>query len=239
MLGSKEIRDFTPEKAVFGGYDARSVDMMLDQAADDMEALERENAELRAKLKVMVEKIEEYRRIESGIRQALMTAQGMADKTKKEASEQADQTRNQAHEEAEQLKRETKEQCEAIVRRYQVQASQEQARLRLAQKEAASFIEKMTRAFREESEKIAAIPQKEGVEFTSISDHTVYSETIEGRVEGPAELEIPDPPEENPGTDIPADILKIFADAKHTSHMDGMKQTSYTVEVSGSQDGSN
>ena len=50
MLGSKEIRDFTPEKAVFGGYDARSVDMMLDQAADDMEALERENAELRAKL---------------------------------------------------------------------------------------------------------------------------------------------------------------------------------------------
>ena len=74
MLGSKEIRDFTPEKAVFGGYDARSVDMMLDQAADDMEALERENAELRAKLKVMVDKIEEYRRIESGIRQALMTA---------------------------------------------------------------------------------------------------------------------------------------------------------------------
>ncbi|MEE0325979.1 MAG: DivIVA domain-containing protein, partial [Butyricicoccus sp.] len=104
MLGSKEIRDFTPEKAVFGGYDARSVDMMLDQAADDMEALERENAELRAKLKVMVDKIEEYRRIESGIRQALMTAQGMADKTKKEASEQADQTRTQAQEDAEQLK---------------------------------------------------------------------------------------------------------------------------------------
>ena len=149
MLGSKEIRDFTPEKAVFGGYDARSVDMMLDQAADDMEALERENAELRAKLKVMVDKIEEYRRIESGIRQALMTAQGMADKTKKEASEQADQTRTQAQEDAKQLKRETKEQCEAIVRRYQVQASQEQARLRLAQKEAASVIEKMTRAFRE------------------------------------------------------------------------------------------
>ena len=243
MLGSKEIRDFTPEKAVFGGYDARSVDMMLDQAADDMEALERENAELRAKLKVMVDKIEEYRRIESGIRPALMTAQGMADKTKKEASEQADQTRTQAQEDAEQLKRETKEQCEAIVRRYQVQASQEQARLRLAQKEAASFIEKMTRAFREESERIAASPQKEGVEFTSISDHTVHSdatsETIEGHVEGPAELKIPKSPEENPGTDIPADILKIFADAKHTSHLDGIEQDAYTVEVSGSQNHNN
>lgn len=61
MLGSKEIRDFTPEKAVFGGYDARSVDMMLDQAADDMEALERENAELRAKAQgLWWNKIEEY-----------------------------------------------------------------------------------------------------------------------------------------------------------------------------------
>ena len=148
-----------------------------------------------------------------------------------------------AQEDAEQLKRETKEQCEAIVRRYQVQASQEQARLRLAQKEAASFIEKMTRAFREESERIAAIPQKEGVEFTSISDHTVHSdatsETIEGHVEGPAELKIPKSPEENPGTDIPADILKIFADAKHTSHLDGIEQDAYTVEVSGSQNHNN
>ena len=36
MLGSKEIREFTPEKAVFGGYDAKSVDAILDEAADDM-----------------------------------------------------------------------------------------------------------------------------------------------------------------------------------------------------------
>ena len=101
----------------------------------------------------------------------------------------------------------------------------------------------MTRAFREESERIAAIPQREGVEFTSISDHTVHSdatsETIEGHVEGPAELKIPKSPEENPGTDIPADILKIFADAQHTSHLDGIEQDAYTVEVSGSQNHNN
>ena len=65
------------------------------------------------------------------------------------------------------------------------------------------------------------------------------SETIEGHVEGPAELKIPKSPEENPGTDIPADILKIFADAKHTSHLDGIEQDAYTVEVSGSQNHNN
>ena len=93
MLGSKEIREFTPEKAVFGGYDAKSVDAILDEAADDMEALEKENAELRAKLKVLVDKIEEYRRIESGIRQALMTAQNMAEQTTRKANEEAEETR--------------------------------------------------------------------------------------------------------------------------------------------------
>ena len=66
MLSSRELREYSIEKAVFGGYDTKSVDSLLDQAADDMEALEKENAELRAKLKVLVDKIEEYRRVEIG-----------------------------------------------------------------------------------------------------------------------------------------------------------------------------
>lgn len=233
MLGSKEIREFTPEKAVFGGYDAKSVDTILDAAADDMEALEKENAELRAKLKVLVDKIEEYRRIESGIRQALMTAQNMAEQTTKKANEEAEETRKQAQQQAEQLKADTTSQCEAIIRQYQIQASQEQARMRLAQRECAVFIEKMTRAFREQSERIASIPEQEGLEFTSISSQTVHSETLEGHVEGPAELDIP-ARKETPGTEIPDDILKIFADAKHASHKNGMEETAFTVEVSGS-----
>lgn len=236
MLGSKEIREFTPEKAVFGGYDVKSVDAVLDEAADDMETLEKENAELRAKLKVLVEKLEEYRRIESGIRQALMTAQNMAEQTTKKANEEAEETRKKAQLEAEQLKTDTTSQCEAIIRQYQIQASQEQARMRLAQRECTAFIEKMTQAFREESERIAAIPEREGLEFTSISSHTAAaarSDTLESRVEGPAELDIL-PRRESPGTEIPDDILKIFADAKHASRKKGMEETAFTVEVSGS-----
>lgn len=235
MLGSKEIREFIPEKAVFGGYDAKNVDAVLDEIADDMEALEKENAELRAKLKVLVDKIEEYRRIESGIRQALMTAQNMAEQTTKKANEEAEETKKKAQLEASQLKKDTTSQCEAIIRQYQIQASQEQARMRLAQRECAAFIEKMTQAFREESERIAAIPEREGLEFTSISSHTAaaHSDTLESRVEGPAELDIP-PRRETPGTEIPDDILKIFADAKHASRKKGMEETAFTVEVSGS-----
>ncbi|MDO4174480.1 MAG: DivIVA domain-containing protein [Eubacteriales bacterium] len=238
MLDSKQVREFTPEKAVFGGYDVKSVDTILDEAADDMEALEKENEELRAKLKVLVDKLEEYRRIESGIRQALMTAQNMAEQTTQKANEEAAETRKQAKLYAEQLKADTASECETMIRQYQIQASQEQARMQLAQRECASFIEKMARAFREQSEAIAAIAKQEGLEITTNveSSHTVvHSETLESRVEGPAELEIPIK-KETPGTGIPDDILKIFADAKHASHKNGMEETAFTVEVSGSQE---
>ncbi len=235
MLSSRDIREYSIEKAVFGGYDAKSVDSLLDQAADDMEALEKENAELRAKLKVLVDKVEEYRRVESGIRQALTTAQNVAEQTTKKAKEESEQTLSTARQQAEKMKADASAQCEALIRQYQIQASQEQARLRLAQHECAAFINKMTQMFREESERIAEIPQQVGLEFASISGQTVRSETLESHVEGLSEPE-PVPEQHTSGTEIPDDILKIFADASHASRKNGMEQTKFTVEVSGSSD---
>ena len=208
---------------------------LLDQAADDMEALEKENAELRAKLKVLVDKVEEYRRVESGIRQALTTAQNVAEQTTKKAKEESEQTLSTARQQAEKMKADASAQCEALIRQYQIQASQEQARLRLAQHECAAFINKMTQMFREESERIAEIPQQVGLEFASISGQTVRSETLESHVEGLSEPE-PVPEQHTSGTEIPDDILKIFADASHASRKNGMEQTKFTVEVSGSSD---
>lgn len=237
MLSSRELREYSIEKAVFGGYDTKSVDSLLDQAADDMEALEKENAELRAKLKVLVDKIEEYRRVESGIRQALMTAQNVAEQTTKKATDESEELLSRARAQAEQMKADASSQCEAVIRQYQIQASQEQVRLRLAQRECAAFIDKMTRAFREQSERIASIPEQVGLEFTSISGQTVQSETLESHVEGPAEPAVPPREQHTSGTEIPDDILKIFADASHASRKNGMEETQFTVEVSGSQAG--
>ena len=121
MLSSRELREYSIEKAVFGGYDTKSVDSLLDQAADDMEALEKENAELRAKLKVLVDKIEEYRRVESGIRQALMTAQNVAEQTTKKATDESEELLSRARAQAEQMKADASSQCEAVIRQYQIQ----------------------------------------------------------------------------------------------------------------------
>ena len=239
MLSSKEVREYAVEKAMFGGYDTKCVDALLDETADSMEALEKENAELRAKLKVLVDKIEEYRRIEGGLKQALTSAQNIAEQTTKKASEEAEEMLHRARTQAEQMKTDANNQCEALMRQYQIQISQEQARLRLAQRDSAVFIDKMARAFREQSEHIAAIPDQTGLEFTSISDHTVHSETMASHVEGPIEPEPPQPSKPPRGTEIPEDIRRIFADAqradaKQPIAKNGMEETAFTVEVSGS-----
>ena len=85
----QEIQEIGFEKAVFGGYDMKSVDTFLERVAEEFASMQKENAALKAKMKVLVDKIEEYRGVEDGMRRALMSAQTIAQDTmaKKEAEE--------------------------------------------------------------------------------------------------------------------------------------------------------
>ena len=96
MLTPQEVsaRSFT--KAVMGGYNMTMVDEFLDELTDDYTALYKENASLKAKLKVLVEKVEEYRATEDSMRATLLTAQRMADSIVKEAEERRDEILGQA-----------------------------------------------------------------------------------------------------------------------------------------------
>ncbi len=113
MLTPQEVsaRSFT--KAVMGGYNMTMVDEFLDELTDDYTALYKENASLKAKLKVLVEKVEEYRATEDSMRATLLTAQRMADSIVKEAEERRDEILGQAEasarERLEQFRRELAE----------------------------------------------------------------------------------------------------------------------------------
>ena len=65
------------------------VDEFLDELTDDYTALYKENAALKAKLKVLVEKVEDYRATEDSMRATLLTAQKMADSIVHEAEAEA------------------------------------------------------------------------------------------------------------------------------------------------------
>ena len=96
MLTPQEVsaRSFT--KMVMGGYNMTMVDEFLDELTDDYTSLYKENASLKAKLKVLVEKVEEYRATEESMRATLLTAQRMADSLVKEAEAKRDDILKQA-----------------------------------------------------------------------------------------------------------------------------------------------
>ncbi len=87
MFTPQEIQEQSSslEKAVFGGYSMSSVEELLTPLAQDYAALYKENAVLKSKMKVLVDRLEEYRKQEEGINRALLAAQKTADDLVSEA----------------------------------------------------------------------------------------------------------------------------------------------------------
>ena len=100
MLTPQEVSEHAFAKASFGGYNMAMVDEFLDLVTTDYSALYNENAVLKSKMKVLVDKVEEYRSTEEAMRRALMTAQRMADDLVQEAERKKAAILQQAEQEA-------------------------------------------------------------------------------------------------------------------------------------------
>jgi cell division initiation protein len=98
MLTPQEITGKEFVKAVFGGYDMSVVDDFLETLSADYSALYKENAILKSKIKVLVEKVEEYRSTEDAMRMALLTAQKMGEDMTSEAKKKSEMLLNQTEE---------------------------------------------------------------------------------------------------------------------------------------------
>ena len=104
MFTPQEVSEKVFPKASFGsgGYSMASVDEFLDALTEDYTALFKENVTLKAKLKVLAEKVEEYRSTEEAMRQALLTAQKMAAKLVQDAQVEKEKILSDARAEAQQ-----------------------------------------------------------------------------------------------------------------------------------------
>lgn len=79
MFTPQEIQEQTFSKAVFGGYDMQQVDEFLEPLTEDYITLYKENAVLKSKMKILVEKLEEYRAQEGAMKKAMASAQATCD----------------------------------------------------------------------------------------------------------------------------------------------------------------
>ena len=211
MITPQDIREKTFEKAVFGGYDMATVDEFLEEIANDLALLQKENTVLRGKMKVLVEKVEEYRGNEDALRLAIVSAQRLATSIEREAKDKAADIIAAAEAEALSIRSES---AAAI--------AGEEKRLEQAKRVSAKFIESMNAICAKQqnflqtisqmdfvksaatvSEPVQAQPQVEAEPAAEVHE-TVKSieETVSKAVDVPEQTIVPDIPAPQKAIDV-------------------------------------
>ena len=148
MLTPQEVSERAFQKASFGGYNMAQVDEFLDILTGDYSALFNENAVLKNKMKVLVDKVEEYRSTEDAMRKALMAAQRMADDLVKDAERKKGEMLSQVEAEVRARRTELAKELEA-----------EEFRLQQAQQATAGFVDKVRALHMKEAEYLSQLEE--------------------------------------------------------------------------------
>ena len=203
MLTPQEVSERAFQKASFGGYNMAQVDEFLDILTGDYSALYNENAVLKNKMKVLVDKVEEYRSTEEAMRKTLLTAQQMADQMVVDAEAEKATIVSEAQKAAEgQL---------ASIRR---EVESEELRLTAAQNATAAYISKLKELYEREIEYISSLsrlsaPQKQPdmVAQTADAIGSAVEKAVEETISAPVE-EKKEPPVE------PLEVNALYQELK-------------------------
>ena len=126
----QDIREKTFEKAMFGGYDMAAVQNYQEEVATELANAQKEIAVLKGKMKVLVDKIEEYRASEDAMRLAILSAQKVGKQIEDDAQARADKILGEA-----------KNTSDRILGGLQHETANEEAKLLNAKTSCAKFLE--------------------------------------------------------------------------------------------------
>lgn len=192
MLTVDEIRNVEFSRG--RGYHAEEVDDFIDACTETVEQLLREKQELSDKLKVLADKIVEYRNDEDNIRAALLNAQRAGDATVREAEAKAKAVLEAAEADA------------ANIRQVALTKIEDEKReLERMQREVANFKARMMALYREHIELISNLPDEDKQEEPAPEAEEEDDIRI---AEGPAEEVAP---------------AEEIEEAKSASRFDGLK----------------
>ena len=97
MFTPQQIDQISFTRQAFGGYDMQQVDEFLEPLTEDYVTLYKENALLKSKMRVLVGKLEEYRKNEAAMKDAIVNAQKTCDKMVREAEAKCTQMLSDAN----------------------------------------------------------------------------------------------------------------------------------------------
>ena len=204
MFTPQEVSEKVFPKSSFGsgGYAMSAVDEFLDTLTEDYTALYKENVALKAKLKILAEKVEEYRATDDAMRSTLLTAQKMAAKLVQEA-----QT------EKENLLKEANEQHAAQLAQLEKERHEAEEKLTMAQQSLADFVRHGSELCAQQAAFLNSLPEMQmspeenaaAVEDDIRQDIMQHFDTMD--VETGTDVEEPPVPQDVPaGSAIPNDF---------------------------------
>lgn len=194
MFTPQEVSEktFPKTSALTAGYNMAAVDEFLDPLTEDYTALYKENAALKAKLKVLAEKIEEYRSTEDAMRTTLVTAQKLATKLVQEAQTQKDEILNEARAEAARQTATLEQQTAAA-----------EQKLRLAQQKLTEFIGASRQLCQTQLDFLTKLPEMDAAAAQSAPAPSVTDDTIR-IIEQDILKDFPAPPVQETAAPAPA-----------------------------------
>lgn len=115
-MTGKDILNEEFERAGMRGYRAEQVDLFLNTVATYVDEVNSKNEDLSYKLKILADKIEEYKKDESSIRDALLGAQKLASSVIEEANKKAETLTREAQSAAEEMLGQAKNKIESLTK---------------------------------------------------------------------------------------------------------------------------
>lgn len=171
MFTPQEVSAKTFQTVRKGGYDLAGVDEFLDALTEDYTALYKENAALKTKLKVLADKVEEYRATEDAMRSTLLTAQKMAAKLVQEAQTEKDQILSEA-----------RAQAAAELASLDDKKLEAEQKLVMAQQNLADFITRSAELCDQQSAFLKSLPELELIKAEEPVDEEATVQAIEEEI---------------------------------------------------------
>lgn len=241
MFTPQEVSEKTfPKSSSFSsGYDLAAVDEFLDTLTEDYTALYKENAALKAKLKILAEKLEEYRATEDTMRSMLLAAQKMAASMTDEAKEKSEKLLAEAQSQREQILEEAQNAAAVANRDFQQKTEAARQKLSAAEEAMKDYVAQSLALCRTQAQFLEKLPHSdlpaqesaEAQETVPAAETTPAQETVPTEEAAPAEeaVQADEPRDDAPTQDtvriIGKDILSAYEkqqapEPDHTLHPD-------------------
>ena len=185
MLKPSEIKNIEFGVSVIGGYNRENVDVFIDNVFNDYEKLYNENSELAQKLKVCIEKIEEYQKDEQYLRAAIINTEKLNENALKDIQIKEKEIEQAAKNNADLIVEKAKIEAENIVATAKKEAADS---IRECEKETAIKIATLRAEVDAENERLILM-KKEVSDFKELV-HKLYKEHLDSLAKLPVNVPV-------------------------------------------------